>query len=133
MNVVLFVLYTAFVYVLSDRIQVVGVVLALSVTYTILALLGLAAMRRRIKRIDGRRLLSSLAKILVAGAAMYGVARFGTVLLGTGTGALGQAIVILIVGGVSVAAYIGVAFLLRAEELQAAVDLIKRRLRPTDG
>ena len=133
LNVILFVLYTAFVYVLSDRIEVVGVVLALSVTYAILALLGLAAMRRRIKRIDGRRLLRSLAKILISGAAMYGVARAGTMLLGTGVGPLDQAIIILVVGSVSVAAYIGMAFLLRAEELQAAVDLVKQRLRPTDG
>ena len=126
-------LYTAFVYVLSNTIEVVGVVLALSVTYTILALLGLAAMKLRIKLIDGRRLLGSLAKILISGAVMYGVARGGTMLLGTGAGTLDQALIILIVGSVSVAAYVGVAFLLRAEELQAAVEMAKRRLRPTDG
>lgn len=133
LNVVLFVLYTAFVYVLSQTIGLVGVVLALSGTYTLLAILGLAAMRRRIKRIDGRRLLRSLTKILAAGAAMYVVARGGTALLGTGSEPLGQALVILVVGGASVAAYLGVAFVLRAEELRAAIDLARRRPRPTEG
>lgn len=133
LNVALFVLYTVFVYFLSQTIALIGVVLALSVAYTILAMLGLAAMRRRIKRIDGRRLLRSLVKILVAGAAMYAVAWGGTTLLGLGTGPLERALVILVVGGVSVAAYIGVAFALRAEELQAAIDLARRRLRSTEG
>ncbi|MGB3683064.1 MAG: murein biosynthesis integral membrane protein MurJ [Rubrobacteraceae bacterium] len=133
LNVVLFALYTGFVYVLSDVIRVVGVVLALSVAYTILAALGLAAMRRRIERIDGRRLLRSLAKILAAGAAMYAVAWGGVNLLGLGTGTLERALVILVVGSVSVAAYLGVALALRAEELQAAIDLARRRLRPKEG
>ncbi|MDQ4106502.1 MAG: hypothetical protein M3157_04920, partial [Actinomycetota bacterium] len=133
LNVVLFVLYTAFVYLLSQTIGLVGVVLALSGTYTILAVLGLAAMRRRIKRIDGRRLLRSLTKILAAGAAMYAVAREGTALLGTGSEPLGQVLVILVVGSASVAAYLGVAYALRAEELRAAIDMARRRLRPTGG
>lgn len=133
LNVVLFVLYTAAVYALSETIGLVGVVLALSVTYTLLAILGLAAMRRRIKRVGGRRLARSLAKILAAGAAMYAVARGGTALLGTGSGPLGQALVILGVGGVSVAVYAGVAYALKAEELRSAVDLARRRIRSAEG
>lgn len=132
LNVVLFVLYTAFVYVLSQEIKLIGVVLALSVTYTILAVLGLMAMRRRIKRIDGRRLLRSLAKILASGVVMYAVAWGGTAFLGTGTGTLDRAVVILVVGSTAVAAYVGVAYALRAEELRAAVDLARRRLRSTE-
>jgi putative peptidoglycan lipid II flippase len=132
LNVVLFVLYTGFVYVLSNTIEIVGVVLALSATYTILAVLGLVAMRRRIKRIDGRRLLRSLAKILASGVVMYAVAWGGTAFLGTGTGTLDRAVVILVVGSTAVAAYVGVAYALRAEELRAAVDLARRRLRSTE-
>ncbi len=107
-------------------------VLALSATYTILAVLGLVAMRRRIKRIDGRRLLRSLAKILASGVVMYAVAWGGTAFLGTGTGTLDRAVVILVVGSTAVAAYVGVAYALRAEELRAAVDLARRRLRSTE-
>ncbi len=132
LNVVLFVLYTASVYVLSETIGLIGVVLALSVTYTALAVLGLAAMRRRIKRIEGRRLLRSLTKILVAGAAMYAVAWGGTALLGTGSTTPERAFVILVVGGASVAAYAGTAYALRAEELRSAIDLARRRLRSTE-
>lgn len=133
LNVTLFALYTASVYLLSQTIELIGVVLALSVTYTVLAILGLSAMRRRIKRIGGRRLLRSLAKILVAGAAMYAVARGGTALLGTGSATLERAFVILVVGSTSVAAYIGTAYALRAEELRSAIDLARRRTRSTEG
>jgi putative peptidoglycan lipid II flippase len=128
LNVVLFALYTAFVYVLSNTLDVVGVVLALSVTYTILAALGLLAMRRRIERIGGRRLLRSLAKITASGAVMYVVAWSGSMLLGDGTGALEQAMVILVVGSAAIAAYAGVAYALRAEELTAAIDMARRKL-----
>src|SRR5829696_3222257 len=82
LNVVIFLLYAALAYGLSRVWEVTGVVLALSIAYAVLAVLSLAAMRRAIGRIDGGRLLRSLLKILVAGAAMYTVARIGTSLLG---------------------------------------------------
>ena len=48
LNVSLFIIYTASVYFSSQIIGLVGVVLALSGTYTLLALAGLAAMRHAI-------------------------------------------------------------------------------------
>ena len=106
--------------------------LALSGANAALALLGLAAMRRETKRLDGRRLLRSLAKILVAGAAMYAVARGGTALLGVGSGTLERTFIIAVVGGVSLAAYLGMALVLKAEELKPAVAVLRRR-RPAKG
>jgi putative peptidoglycan lipid II flippase len=114
-------------YGLSRLTGVIGVALALSGANAVLALLGLAAMRRETKRLDGRRLLRSLAKILAAGAAMYAVAWGGTVLLGVGSGTLERAFVIAVVGGVSLAVYLGVALLLKVEELKPTAALLRRR------
>ncbi len=127
LNVVLFAVYVALAYGLTGLFGVIGVALALSGANATLAVLGLAAMRRETKRLDGRRLLLSLARILAAGAAMYAVARGGTALLGVGTGVLEQALVITLVGGASLAAYLGAAFLLKAEELKPAAALLRRR------
>src|SRR5215218_7912577 len=114
LNVVIFLLYAALAYGLSRIFGVVGVVLALSLAYAVLAVLGLFATRREIKRIDGRRLLRSTAKVFAAGAAMYAVAWGGTAVFGTGSGTLGRALILTAVGGTSLAVYLGVAYLLRA-------------------
>src|ERR671916_356117 len=127
LNVAIFLLYAALAYALSRVFEVLGVVLALSGAYAVLAVLGLLATRREIKRIDGRRLLRSTAKVLVAGAVMYAVARGGTAALGTGSHAAGRALFLAVVGGASLAAYLGVAYALKAEELKAAVALLRRR------
>jgi putative peptidoglycan lipid II flippase len=127
LNVGLFVVYVALAYGLSHALRVIGVVLALSGANAVLALLGLAAMRRETKRLDGRRLLRSLAKILAAGAAMYAVAWGGTALLGVGSGTLERILIVAVVGSASLAAYLGVAFLLKVEELKPAAALLRRR------
>jgi putative peptidoglycan lipid II flippase len=127
LNVVIFLLYAALAYGLSRIFGVVGVVLALSIAYAVLAVLGLVATRREIKRIDGRRLLRSTAKILAAGAAMYVATRGGTAVFGTGSDALGRALILTAVGGASLAVYLVVAYALKAEELNSAVALLRRR------
>ncbi len=127
LNAGLLMLYIALAYTLSSVMKLPGVALAFSGAYSILALGLLAAMRREIKRLDGRRLALSLVKILVAGAAMYAVARIGISFTGTGAGLLDRAGILALVGGISVAAYLGVAVLLRTEELKSAVSLIRRR------
>jgi putative peptidoglycan lipid II flippase len=132
LNVVIFVLYAALAYSLSRVLEVVGVVLALSIAYAALAIMGLAATRREIKRIDGRRLLRSTAKILAAGAVMYVVARGGTALLGPGSDTPGRALIVAVVGAASLAAYLGVAYALKTEELESAVALLWRR-RAAEG
>jgi putative peptidoglycan lipid II flippase len=127
LNVGILVAYAALAYGLSYLLQALGVVLALSIAYAGLAVLALAATRQEIGRIDGRRLLVSSAKILAAGAAMYAVASAGTSLLGTGSDFTGRLLVLLAVGSVSLAVYVGVAFALGAEELRSIVALLRRR------
>jgi putative peptidoglycan lipid II flippase len=126
LNAGLFLLYALLAYSLSRAIGLPGVALAFSLAYTLCALLCLAATRRRLGRLDGRRLLRSLLKILAAGAVMYLVARLGLVLLGPVSGALDRALVLAAVGGTSLAAYLGMALLLRTEELKTSVSLMRR-------
>lgn len=128
LNVAIFVLYAALAYGLSRLLGVVGIVLALSTAYAFLALASLWATRREIKRLDGRRILLSLAKILPAAAAMYAVAWVGTALLGAGSSAPERLAILAVVGTASLAAYLAAAYALKAEELGAAVALLKRRL-----
>jgi putative peptidoglycan lipid II flippase len=127
LNVAIFVLYAGLAYGLSRVWGVTGVVLALSIAYAVLAALGLAATRREIGRIEGRRLVRSLLKILAAGTVMYVVASMGTLLLGTGSDFTGRLFVLVTVGGASLAVYTGVAYLLRTEELESAFTLLRRR------
>jgi putative peptidoglycan lipid II flippase len=133
LNLVFFVVYTALAYGLSRIMGIVGVALALSATSAVLALVGLAITRKEIRRVDGRRLLRSLAKILIAGAAMYAVALGGTALLGVGSVLLERAVIIAVVGGAALAAYVGAAFLLKAEELKPAAALLRRRVVEAEG
>jgi putative peptidoglycan lipid II flippase len=127
LNVAIFFLYAVLAYGLSRIWEVTGVVLALAVAYTVLAILSLAATRWEIGLIDGRRLLRSLLKIFAAGAIMYVVARVGTSLVGTGSDFAERLLVLVAVGGVSLAAYVAVAFALRTEELESAFALLRRR------
>jgi putative peptidoglycan lipid II flippase len=127
LNVGLLLLYVALAYPLSAAVGLTGVALAFSGAYAALALALLAAMRREIKRLDGRRLARSLAKILACGAAMYAVARIGVFFTGAGSGLLDRTGILLLVGGISLAVYLGVALLLRTEELGSAVSLLRHR------
>lgn len=129
LNVVLFVLYALLALALSRAVGLTGVALAFSLAYALIALLCLAATRRQLGRLDGRRLLRSLLKMLAAGASMYFVARLGFALLGPGSGLLDRALVLAVVGGASLATYVGTASLLRTEELGMAAPLLRRRWR----
>jgi putative peptidoglycan lipid II flippase len=129
LNVGIFAAYAALAYGLSSLLGAVGVVLALSAAYAVLGILGLAATRREIGRIDGRRLLASLTKIVAASAVMYAVALAGTFLLGEGSDFAGRLVVLLVIGGASLAAYLAAAYLLRTEELMSVIELFKRRAR----
>jgi putative peptidoglycan lipid II flippase len=127
LNVGILAAYAALAYVLSNLFEATGVVLALSVAYAVLAVLALVTTRQEIGRIDGRRLLVSLAKMLAAGAAMYAVAVAGTSLLGTGQDFTGRLIVLLAVGALSLLAYLAVALVLKTEELKSVSGLLRRR------
>src|ERR671921_339898 len=127
LNVVIFVLYAALAYGLSRIWGIAGVVLGLAVAYSVLAVFSLVAMRRATGRLDGRRLIGSFLRMLVAGAAMYAVAIIGTTLFGVGSNFADRLLTIVAVGGVSLAVYLGVAFLLGTEELKAVLTLLRRR------
>lgn len=127
LNVGLLVVYVVLAYVLSSRLELVGVALAFSAAYFGLAAALVVAMRREIRHMDGRRLGVSLTKALVAGAVMYAIAQGVLLLTGTGTGAVERIIVLLVSGGASVAAYLAAAFALKTEELRSAGALIRRR------
>ena len=129
LNIGLFALYVALAYGLSRVTGVIGVALAYSTVSAVFALFGLVAMRREIGRLGGRRLLRSGARILAAGAVMYAVAEGGTVLLGTGSGFLERAVILAVVGSASLAAYLGAAYLLGAEELKSVFALLRRRVK----
>lgn len=127
LNVVLLGLYIILAYILSKVMGLDGVALAFSATYTAVAVFLLVALRREIKRLDGRRMAKSLLKIFAAGMVMYLLARAGIFFTGAGSDFLERAVILVFVGGISLAAYLGVAFLLRAEELHSVVSLLKRR------
>lgn len=129
MNVGLLALYVVLAYLLSSvpAIGVTGIAWAFSAAYGLLALGLLVAMRRETKTLDGRRILASLVRILLAGAAMYGVARLGLAAFGTGTNLLERVLLIGGLGGVSTAAYLGAAALLRVRELRDGVSFIRNR------
>src|SRR5829696_8660631 len=133
LNVVIFMLYAVLAYGLSRVLGVTGVVLALSIAYAVLAILGLAATHQEIGLIEGRRLLRSLLKILAAGALMYVVARTGTLLLGAGSDLTERLFILVTIGGASLAVYIGMAFVLRTEELESAFALVRRSARKVAG
>jgi len=127
LNVAIFGLYAILAYGLSRVWGVTGVVLALAIAYAVLAVLSLAATRREIGLIDGRRLLRSILKIFAAGTVMYTVASTGTLLVGEGSKFADRLLILVTLGGASLAVYIGVAFVLRTEELESAFALLRRR------
>jgi putative peptidoglycan lipid II flippase len=127
LNVAIFALYAILAYSLSRVLGITGVVLALSIAYAVLAILGLAATHREIRLIDDRHLLRSLLKILAAGTAMYVVARMGTLVVGVGSDFTERLLILVTIGSASLAVYIGVAFVLRTEELESAFTLLRRR------
>jgi hypothetical protein len=71
--------------------------------------------------------------MLAAGTAMYLVARTGTLFLGSGSDFTGRLFVLVTIGGASLAVYIGVAFVLRTEELESAFTLLRRRAGKSAG
>jgi putative peptidoglycan lipid II flippase len=128
LNICLFAFYAPAAYALSGVFGVVGLALALSAVNAIFAALALAAMRKEIGAVGGRRLLRSLVRISIAGAVMYAVAWTGMAFLGTGSGFLEQTAILAIVGSASLTAYLGAAYALGAEEMKSVVALLRRRL-----
>jgi len=123
-NAVNVVLALLFIYVFKLNAQ--GLALAYSVAYSAAAVIALAAARKRMVRLDGRRTVAASVRIGLASAAM-GVAVAAVVrLIGPADGfkALIPTFAGTAVGG---AVYAGLVVLLQIEE----VDLLLRRVRRT--
>jgi hypothetical protein len=59
---------------------------------------------------------------------MYAVIWAGTALLGTGSDFLEWTVILAVVGSASLAAYLGAAYALGAEEMKSVVALLRRRV-----
>ncbi|MGH9024906.1 MAG: murein biosynthesis integral membrane protein MurJ [Acidimicrobiia bacterium] len=97
-------------------IGVPGLALAFALAYAMAAVATFAALRRRLGRLDGRRLASTFGRLglaaVLAAAAAWPVARL------IGYGSTGQATLALVAGAVTGAVvYFGALVLLRVEEL----------------
>lgn len=96
-----------------------GLALGLTTSYTFATVVALAVLRRRLRRIEGRRLSASLARIVVAAAlaalAAWLAARAGAAVAGTGVfvADLVQVTLGIVVG---TAVYAGLSAALRVEE-----------------
>ena len=126
LNAGLFVVFVGLAYGFSAVLGLAGVPLGFSAAYTLLAFTLLFATHRQIGGIEIRRLTASTAKLIVAGLFMYAVAAGGLSVTGTGSSTPGRVLVLCAVGGASAAAYLGAAFLLRAEELRSISSLLGR-------
>jgi putative peptidoglycan lipid II flippase len=116
---------------LVDPYGVEGLALALSVSATVEVVGLLVALRRRLGRLDGRLLASSLlrsgAATLVAGAVMFGVlAALASAAPTLGDGAVGRLLTLLVPAAAGGAAYLVAALLLRAPELDVMRRLVSR-------
>lgn len=116
----------------------IAVGIALVVTASGIAQTVLAAflLRRRLDGIDGRRILRSLVKYLVAGI-IPGVLGLGLLVLLGGTRAGGFAVSgvlpavgsMLIIGLVMSLSYVGMLLVMRSEELRGFIDPLRARFR----
>jgi peptidoglycan biosynthesis protein MviN/MurJ (putative lipid II flippase) len=112
---------------LVEPYGVEGLALALSVSATIEVVGLLVALRRRLGRLDGRLLAASLARssaaTLVAGAVMLAtLVGLGAVAPDLGSSAIGRLLTLLVPAALGGVAYLVVALVLGAPEL----DVLRR-------
>lgn len=103
-----------------------GLALSWSIAYIAAMVLALAAMRKRLGRLHGRRVVQTLVRVALASVVLGGIAwSFATVI---GYGTPGRAIVAtvsaLLVGG---GAFLAVLHLLHVRELSLLRDAVRRR------
>jgi putative peptidoglycan lipid II flippase len=125
---------------LVDPYGVEGLALALSVSATVEVIGLLVALRRRLGRLDGRVLLSSVARssaaTLVAAGVMFLALGFlsvaGSAVGLQSGGAVTRLVLLLVPAALGGAAYLATAFVLRAPELDVIRRLVSRG-RPSQG
>jgi putative peptidoglycan lipid II flippase len=111
------------------RWKIPGLALGHAISYTVGSTLLLAVMSRRIGGLGGRRILAAVGRMLAAGLIMFVAVLLVARSLG---GALDPGLVrdlVTVVAGVVVGAgvYLGVARLLRVQELALLLDVVRRR------
>jgi len=117
---------------LPQRWKIPGLALGHVTSYTVGSALLLYLLSRRIGGLGGTHILAAVGRMLAAGLVMFGV----TLLVGR---AVAEVIdpglvrdLVSVVAGVAagVVTYLGVARLLRVEELALLLDVVRRRRRP---
>jgi putative peptidoglycan lipid II flippase len=112
-----------------------GLALGQTISYFVGVVLQLRALRKRIARIDGRRLVSSGLRITAASALMGALVwlAYQGLLRVTTISALGDLAQLALPIGVGVVSYLALANLFKVEELDYVRSLLARRLhRATD-
>ncbi|MCI0689032.1 MAG: polysaccharide biosynthesis C-terminal domain-containing protein [Sporichthyaceae bacterium] len=126
LNVVLNLLLFA---LLPQPWKVPGLALGFSSAYAVGAVLLLVRLSARIGGIGARRILGAFGRMLLAGAAMGVVlvllARGAPQLVGSGT--VGSLVTVAAGVGAGLATYLGMARLLRVEELGTLLAIVRRR------
>ena len=116
-------------FALIGALGVQGLGLAYSLAYTVGAVLALAALRKRLGGLDGRRTLASVGRMAVAAGVMAAAVWLTTQVVGddSGTGAVVQTVVGVLVGLV----VYGVALIaLRVPEVVELRERLRARRRP---
>jgi putative peptidoglycan lipid II flippase len=115
----------ALAFALVGRFGVQGLAFAYSAAYTAAAVIAFVALRRRVGRLEGRRLAMTTARIAAAAGAMGVVTWVVTRSIGTPTGS--GALLRLAVGvAIGVVVYGGLLLLLRVEEIEWVRDRLRR-------
>jgi putative peptidoglycan lipid II flippase len=105
-----------------------GLALAFSLAYFVAAGLTLGVLRRGLRGIDGRRLAVTATKVTIAGVVMAGVCWAIGESIGWATTA--EAVASLMVGTLAGGAvYLGLLFVMRADELDALTAFVPGRRR----
>jgi putative peptidoglycan lipid II flippase len=116
-------------FALIGWLGVQGLGLAYSLAYTVGAGLALAALRRRLGGLDGRRTLASVGRMVLAAGVMAGAVWLTTRVVGddSGSGALLQTVAGVLVG---VVVYGGALLALRVPEVVELRERLRARRRP---
>ena len=114
----------------------VGIAAVITVSGTLQAVLAAVLLRRRLGGIDGRRMLQSLVKYLVAAVIPVVLGLLLVSILGGWTpggfavsGRLAAIVSMLLVGLVMMVSYFGMLLLMRSAELRSVVTPLRARLR----
>lgn len=124
-------LYLVAAVMLFPTFGLYSLMLADSLKHIVHAVISTALLARRIQGFGNQRLILTFAKAGLAAVVMGLVADALVPMVSVWTatqGFLGEALLVLICGGVSVMVFAGMAFVLRIEELRWLISLIRSRL-----